>query len=384
MEPETKQVPAGYLVSPIHRATDRPIGRVSGDEPGVRQQIAASAVPLSEKGQELFHASANPRDNLCTTEGTESSTLLTWSKAVRAVTISAILAIGGLALIIITSEIVQLLAAIQLLPTALRVMGFVALAAAALLVALSIYRFLTAYFKLRLNRQVTAANVQSLNELHRLRRSAARPEMEAVDLLRNYLAEYPCGDEKHLAFLKSCKLSEEQIEDFVRESRHLQKSAEAVPAQWVNDFRDKCQNPLDQAALGIIKNYSRRIGLKSALSPNPLLDTVIVIYGGFSMLTDLCRVYDVRVGPLQTLKLAALVASHSYLAGRIEDISDSAEDFLTEKMDAVIRGACSELSGVLAIATVGVGARTAQALTNGLIIFKLGRHAQKLLRPVEL
>lgn len=383
MEPQTDQVPAGYLISRNDVDNYGAFGRATGVEPGVPLQIADSAVSLSKEQQEAFRAAAMPIAHLPSSEG-EGSTLSAWSKALQGVTLSVILGLGGLALIIVTSETVQLFAAIEQLPTPLRIAGFVALALAGILVVLSVYRFAPSYFKLRLNQQVSAAHVQSLNDLHMLRRSAARSEFEAVDLLRSYLAQYPCGNRQHRDFLASCKLSEDQIEEFVREAKDLQRTEGVIPSQWVRDFRNKCQNPLDQAALGIIKSYAKRVGLKTALSPNALLDTAIVIYGGFSMLTDLCRVYDVRVGPLQTLKLAAIVASHSYLAGRIEDISDSAEDFLTEKMDDVIRGACGVLSGGLAIATAGIGTRTAQAVANGMVIFRLGKHAQKLLRPVEV
>ena len=85
---------------------------------------------------------------------------------------------------------------------------------------------------------------------------------------------------------------------------------------WLAQFSTRFQLLLDEAAQGRIEYYARRAGAFSAISPNALVDSLLASYCAFMMLSDLCRIYHLRVGRLDTLVLLGHVFFQRLRCGR--------------------------------------------------------------------
>ena len=89
--------------------------------------------------------------------------------------------------------------------------------------------------------------------------------------------------------------------------------------QWFVGYRVGFQRPLDQVAGRRVGYYAKRVALMTATLPTHFIDALVTGYGGLAMLTDLCRLYNLRVGRLGTAVLLARVFTNAYLAGRLQE-----------------------------------------------------------------
>ena len=88
---------------------------------------------------------------------------------------------------------------------------------------------------------------------------------------------------------------------------------------YIDGFRNNFQVILDAVADGRIEMHARHVAVKTAASPYALVDALVTVHGGFSMLADLCRIYNLRVSPLATAVLTARIFFNSYVAGRVDE-----------------------------------------------------------------
>jgi uncharacterized membrane protein YcjF (UPF0283 family) len=64
--------------------------------------------------------------------------------------------------------------------------------------------------------------------------------------------------------------------------------------EWVEEFRRDWPAALDATAHTRINRYAKFVSLKTAISPYPTLDFLMVLYNNFRMLQDLCLLYQVQ------------------------------------------------------------------------------------------
>ena len=101
------------------------------------------------------------------------------------------------------------------------------------------------------------------------------------------------------------------------------------------------------------------------------------------MLSDLCRVYNLRAGRAGTAVLLGRVFFNAYLAGQGTEWEKLAEDqydqLFAEAMNVVGVGVSSNMVGKL----LGkVGAKATTGYLNRILLIRLGRYSSRLLRPV--
>ena len=99
----------------------------------------------------------------------------------------------------------------------------------------------------------------------------------------------------------------------------------------------------------------------------------LVLYNGFSLLDDLCLLYQVRTNRTGMLYLLGLVILQSYIAGQVEDnLADLAQD----NMESILG---PMMGGITSFA----GSSATQAGMNYLFLWRIGKSMKLRLRPLK-
>jgi uncharacterized membrane protein YcjF (UPF0283 family) len=193
--------------------------------------------------------------------------------------------------------------------------------------------------------------------------------------LRAYLEGYEL-DETGAAPLHVLGLSETELDGLrAARGRLLDPGRFSGNHRWLEDYRDDFQGVLDRLAAGRVERFARRAAWKTAVSPNALLDTLIVGYLSFALLTDLCRIYRLRLGAGGTALVLAHVFFVVYLSGEIDNLEDTAAEGVQSLFDS-----SNELVG---FAIGKFASKGAAAALNYALLGRLGRSALRLLRPLD-
>ena len=148
--------------------------------------------------------------------------------------------------------------------------------------------------------------------------------------------------------------------------------------EWFDRFRTGFQAKLDEAAATRINYWAKRTGMVTALAPNAMVDSAASLYFGFTLLSDLCQVYNLRTGSTGTAVLLGRVFFNSYLAGQLNEWEKLTEEQLNQLMAP--HGPLYELTAARVFSKVG--AKAASGMLNYFLLMRLGRFACRLLRPV--
>ena len=109
-----------------------------------------------------------------------------------------------------------------------------------------------------------------------------------------------------------------------------------------------------------------------------MIDSAASLFFGFAMLTDLCRIYNLRAGRTGTAVLLGRVFFNSYLAGQLNEWESIVEAQLNQIMDPGGPLYDVAFSRIFSKA----GAKVSSGLLNYSLHIRLGRFASRLLRPV--
>jgi putative membrane protein len=228
--------------------------------------------------------------------------------------------------------------------------------------------------------------IEELARRTRLRWLAAAKTTEAREQLERYLREYPLDSQKDRQALLAAGLTDEAQARLkaVREQL-LDPEKFASSDQWFTRFRDEFQAELDVAAEARVKYWASRIWVVTAVAPNAVVDTGATLFYAVSMLTDLCRVYQVRAGRTGTGVLLGRVFFNAYLAGQGAEwekvVEDQYDQLFHDALNVVGVGVGSNLAGKV----LGkVGARATTGYLNRVLLVRLGRYTARLLRPGAL
>lgn len=155
-------------------------------------------------------------------------------------------------------------------------------------------------------------------------------------------------------------------------ARALANPAPVESGRWLADLENSVLRPLDAIANERIWHYTKIIGLKTAISPFPLIDALAVLYNTSRMLHDIAVLYNRRIQRTQIALLLGLVIFQTYVASQAQEVLESG----AEEMSGFLSNNLARASGKL------VGARVAEGTVNGLVARRLGRRALRYLRPV--
>lgn len=288
----------------------------------------------------------------------------------------ALLAVGVLGLLIV-SQATSTLGNLAALPPVGQWMAGGALALAAGVCVYVGARLFWLYGSLRRARQVNLRALRLVEERRKLQRLAAEVAHEARAALENYLRTYALDGRAGEA-LKAAGLSAAALETLrAQRARLLNRNLGIDNAVWVEEFRRRFQAPLDQAARERVYAHSRKVFAATAVSPNPLLDQLLVGYCCTAMVGDLLRLYGVRPAWGLSAVLLAKAVGMAYLAGALDDVADTAADSLSDYLaDAGVQALSSKLVGALA-------GKAAEGALNGYLLYRLGKQVIRQLQPTR-
>jgi uncharacterized membrane protein YcjF (UPF0283 family) len=286
--------------------------------------------------------------------------------------------------IFLFNQAVSLLNALAAQPLWAQYVGYAGLGLFGVCVLYSFLRFFLLYLRLRENRQLRVRGVAELSRRTRLRWLASAKSAEARGQIETYLNTFPMSTEKERKVLKGLGLSDElQTRLAAVRVELLDHDKFASTEQWFAHFRDGFQSQLDIAAESRVKYWASRIWVVTAVAPNAVIDSGATLFYTFSMLSDLCQIYNLRAGRTGTAVLLGRVFFNAYLAGQGTEWEKLAEDqydqLFHEAMKVVGMGVSSNMIGKL----LGkVGAKATTGYLNRILLIRLGRYACRLLRPV--
>ena len=262
--------------------------------------------------------------------------------------------------------------------------GFAGLGLFGFCVLYAFIRFAILYFRLRENRQLRVRGIRELSNRTKLRWLAAAKSAEARAKIETYLTAYPIDTEKDRRALAKLGLTDEAAAKLkaVR-AELLDHDKFASTEQWFARFRDGFQCVIDEAAETRTRYWAARIWVVTAMAPNAVIDSGATLFYTFSMLSDLCQLYNLRAGRTGTAVLLGRTFFNAYLAGQGTEWEKLAEDqydqLFHEAMNAVGVGMSLGMVGKI----VGkVGAKVTTGYLNRILLIRLGRYAARLLRPV--
>ncbi|MDB5312230.1 MAG: hypothetical protein JWO38_6432 [Gemmataceae bacterium] len=290
----------------------------------------------------------------------------------------------GLAGLFVFNQVLSVLGNLAAQPDWAKYTGYAGLVLFGGCVLYAFLRFAYLYATLRRNRQVQVRGLEELAKRTRLRWLAFAKSAEAKGQLEGYLRAFPLDTEKdRRALVKMGVTDETQVRLRAVRAELLDPARFASSDQWFARFRDGFQGELDTAAEARVRYWASRIWVVTAVSPNALVDSGSTLFYTFSMLADLCQVYNLRAGRTGTAVLLGRVFFNAYLAGQGTEwekvVEDQYDQLFHEAMNVVGVGVGSNLAGKI----LGkVGARATTGYLNRVLLIRLGRYAVRLLRPV--
>jgi uncharacterized membrane protein YcjF (UPF0283 family) len=295
-----------------------------------------------------------------------------------------LLGMAGVFGIFFFNQTLSLLSTLATQPAWAQYVGYAGLGLFAFCVLFAVFRFLFIYFRLRQNRQLRIRGIAEISKRTKLRWLAAAKSAEARGQVEVYLKSFPMNTEKERKVLRALGLTDEmQLRLEAVRAELLDHDRFSSTQQWFERFRTGFQSELDAAAETRIKYWGSRIWVVTAVAPNAMVDSGATLFYTFSMLSDLCQLYNLRAGRTGTAVLLSRVFFNAYLAGQGTEWEKIAEDhydqLFAEAMNAVGIGVSSNVIGKI----LGkVGAKATTGYLNRVLLIRLGRYSARLLRPV--
>lgn len=368
---------------PIFALGDDPELRAGETDLGRPPQLPTHAAPLTDGDrQKLREADEQQalRDLAEAEELMASDPALRWfGWFAHPLAAAFLLGVAGALGLFLYSQTLSILANLATQPDWIQYVGYAGLALCGGAVLFAMTRLMIVYVKLRRNRQLRIAGLEELHQRTRLRWLAHAKAAQARDLLSRYIREFPLHTDKQRKNLLAMGFTDDGLIALAKASAELLDPAKfSSTPEWFERFRVGYQTQLDVAAEIRVKYWARRSGLTTAVSPNGLIDSAASLYFGFAMLTDLCKIYNLRAGRTGTAVLLGRVFFNSYLAGQLNEWEKITEEQLNQLVNA--GGPLYELTASRVFSKAG--AKVTSGILNYYLLNRLGKFACRLLRPV--
>jgi uncharacterized membrane protein YcjF (UPF0283 family) len=362
---------------------DEPVLRAGETDLGKPPQLASFVAPLTDDDRRRLRDADEVqalRDLAEAEELLASDPSLKWfGWFAHPLAAAFLLGSAGMLGLFLYSQMLSILANLATQPEWVQYTGYSGLALCGAAVLYAMLRLVILYVKLRRNRQLRVAGLEELNQRTRLRWLAHAKAASARGLLERYLREFPMGTEKERKKLHAVGLNDTTFDELAKVKAELLDPAKFTStAEWFERFRTGFQAKLDEAADGRVKYWAKRTGMVTALAPNGLVDSAASMYFGFAMLTDLCRVYNLRAGRTGTAVLLGRVFFNSYLAGQMNEWEKLTEEQLNQLLAP--HGPLYELTAAKVFSKAG--AKVTSGILNYYLLKRLGGYGCRLLRPV--
>ena len=236
------------------------------------------------------------------------------------------------------------------------------------------------YLRLKRNIPVRLQLLRDLEERKNLRRWMVQAQWaKSWQRIETYLREYPLEAGKPRKKLLELGVDQlwiaelEKIRETLLDQRRFMGEDKAL-----HQFHGEFQNRLDELASKRIRYWANRTALATAISPNGLADTLATLYCSFSMMGDLCIIYNLRTNSTGTAILLTRIFLNAYLAGQLNELES-----VTGESAAHLLSSNLPISELLARVMGKLSAKVGTGMLNYFLLNRLGAYACRLLRPVE-
>ncbi len=388
---------------PARRNSDSPItdqGRHPDDELGLAKQLPSAMHAPTKQEIAAVEAGEDLEARRLYEEAVQArlSGFNRWGHVADRTLLFAMLGIAALLALFVFSQTFQILAVVALQPRLFQLLAYAGLTAVlAILTALAV-RLLILFRRLRVNQQISAVQLRELSSRAELRALVQRDKAIAKTNLEGYLRSYPFDPASLPVTPGAFRLDKKTIER-LRGARDYLLDHERFSDYdgWLDDFRLRFQDVLQGPADKVVQDWMKMVGLKTAISSSALIDSLIVLYCGYGMIGDLCRLYNLRMTRPGIIRLMAFSLFNAYAAGQIEDHADELAATATNLANGVAENVDPGLAETVAVnfheffgevplvgsALKSIGKKAADGLANALLMRKLGRTTIALLRPID-
>jgi uncharacterized membrane protein YcjF (UPF0283 family) len=242
----------------------------------------------------------------------------------------------------------------------------------------SVVRLLVIYRKLKVNQQIPLRDLHRLEERFHLRALAQARKAEGVKQLKDFLNSYPLAeksDQLQLKKLKSAGLTDDDLRILqAAKIKLLNPDLHPGTSGWMNDFTSEFQGILDAAARRMVNDKARMVGFKTAASPYPLLDFMVVLSANFQILTSLLIIYQLRMGTISTCITLTQILLNSLFSAQLDELEEMAGEELSHFMG----------DSMLSVITARFSTKAAKGAFNYLLLKRLSRRTMRMLQPVAI
>ena len=281
----------------------------------------------------------------------------------------------------VATQAVLLFNQVALLPAVARPFGYTLLAILAGVLVWCGVKFTWRYLRLRVSPTLDLNLQKDLRRLDQARQEMREHHVaQAREVLASLLDDYPVDRPREMRDLRQAGFTRVEIEMLNGTRFHLSgRTAPADHQEWLALYESDFLATLDAVADRQVKQYYTRVLTFTAASPRGGLDTIIVLWSSYQMVSDLCRIYNVRAGRWGTVVVLGHLMANVLAARGIHSAADSAAGSLSSVAHQHLPQAAAAAAG---IAAKFLG-RVAEGGVNCLLIYRLSVLARDYLRPIR-
>lgn len=277
------------------------------------------------------------------------------------------LAVGGVVGLFLFAQVASIINAMANYPPTIQIAGYSALCLLVLAVALFFMRLATLWYSLAASPRIS---LKGLSEYRPYELKAKRTE------LTKYLRRFDIKSQEAQRYLRRLEVQEDELA-ILRKQRNelLDASIARDDEDWLRRLDKYFLATLDKAAGRLRRKHAVWVVVKTAATPPKFagLDRMIVLYRSFALIGDTAQLYQMRAGATDSVQILFWSIVHTFFAGEMSEALDKVADSITTEAGGFVAGFANNFAGEFAAANL-----------NGLMTWRLGRVAQRMIRPVNM
>jgi len=198
-------------------------------------------------------------------------------------------------------------------------------------------------------------------------------------VIRNFLRDYPKTKEQ-ISLLGAGGIGSSgsaiSAQDFFNRIDQVLSNDEVNIGQWLKSVNSGVIQPLDSAADRLILSSAIKVGVKTAISPRGVIDSLIVLTHSWLLIRNLCRLYNLRPNGWEICIIFGFSGFNALVSDKGDDAASSIQKEIADNGANYVSGLAANALGLLT-------SRAAEGSVNGLLIHRLGYQVKKYIRPIS-
>lgn len=220
------------------------------------------------------------------------------------------------------------------------------------------------------------------------RKSMRRNSRTVFSKAQEELVQYLNMNEDYDKTLKMLGMSDEILKAIKKQRENLKSNQnEKTKQSWLEDFSKYYQLPIDAFAKQRVKHYAAHAAWLATISPIPLLDRLIVGTACVNLIKELLQIYNLKPSWDKSLILMAKTIFNIYFSGISGDVAtkfaELSPEVLEKSFDQIGLENFGDVGASILSKLKGPFSKLTEAGIHGLLVYRIGQNAIKMLRPVE-